>query len=200
MAAGFETHHHHGTSFGKVGSLSSSPFGPLDKPASRKIFAYLISILNASDADHDFTSLQPEDFGREPNLSRVISTFNNILLGLGQSLPPHLWECLDNIMDLKDCTIYTHKPPESYLADEPGCMWCMMWFFFNKRRKRVAYLHIKAIRHYSSPVLSALDVSRRRRKSASHGDMYDDSQDEYDLTYSSDSMMYDEVVGDLELE
>ncbi|ANB14421.1 RNA polymerase III-inhibiting protein MAF1 [Sugiyamaella lignohabitans] len=181
-----------------AGSLSSSPFGPLDQAASRKTFAYLISVLNASDPDRDFSSLQPEDFKREPSSTSVVNTFNNILFGQGLPVPPRLWETLDKNIDLKESSIYSHTPPEAFLADEPGTMWSMMWFFFNKRRKRVAYIHLKAVRHYQSPLLTAVD-SRRRRKDEIK-DEYDEDKDEYDLTYSSDSQMYDEVVGDLELE
>lgn len=178
--------------------LSSSPFGPLDQPHSRKIFAYLISVLNASDPDHDFSSLQPEDFKRELSSTSVINSFNNVLFGLGMPVPPRLWEVLDDLIDLKEANIYSHSPPQLFLADEPGTMWSMMWFFFNKRRKRVAFLHLKAVRHYSSPLLNAVGVGSKNQSSIH--DELDEHSDDYDLTNSSDSLMYDEVVGDLELE
>jgi hypothetical protein len=179
------------------GLLSSSPFGPLDQPNSRKVFAYLISVLNASDPDHDFSSLQPEDFKRELSSTSVVNSFNNVLFGLGMPVPPKLWEVLDDLIDLKEANIYSHSPPQLFLADEPGTMWSMMWFFFNKRRKRVAFLHLKAVRHYTSPLLTAVDGSRCKNSIHNERDEY---SDDYDLTNSSDSLMYDEVVGDLELE
>jgi hypothetical protein len=179
-------------------SLSSSPFGPLDQAASRKVFTYLISVLNAAHPDHDFTALQPQDFKKETNCTKVINAFNNILFGLGMPLRPHLWDYLDKQMDLSQCAIYSHTPPQSFLQDEPGVMWSVMWFFFNKRRKRVAHLHLQAVRHHHYPPLST-PVKRHVRSGSSIED-----EEEYDLTYSSDtSYNYideDEVVGGLEMD
>ncbi|GMF03265.1 unnamed protein product [Ambrosiozyma monospora] len=42
--------------------LESSPFGPLSKQSSRRLFAYLIGILNSSFPDHDFSTVQPSNF------------------------------------------------------------------------------------------------------------------------------------------
>ncbi|ODQ66829.1 repressor of RNA polymerase III transcription MAF1 [Nadsonia fulvescens var. elongata DSM 6958] len=136
-------------------SISPSPFGPLDQSASRKAYAYIISTLNASHPDHDFSSLQPTDFQREHSLSSVMSRFNNTVFGLGMPVPPQLWECLDNYMDLKDSHIYSLTPSSSSLTHEPGSLWSMMWFFFNKRRKRVCYMSVKATRlHYGSATMN----------------------------------------------
>lgn len=176
--------------------LSTSPFGPLDQPASRKTFAYLISVLNASQPDHDFSSLMPEDFKRETSSARVINTFNNVLFGLGMPVPPKLWELLDTEIELKDCTIYSHTPPQTFLDDQPGTIWSIMWFFFNKKKKRVAHLYLKSVRHHHSPILSSLEL---KNKNSNNSVINDD----YDLTYSSDtnSFMEDEaVIGGLEMD
>lgn len=192
-------------------SLSSSPFGPLDQAASRKVFSYLISVLNAAHPDHDFTSLQPQDFKKEPSCTKVINSFNNILFGLGMPLNPQLWEYLDSQIELSQCAIYSHSPPESFLADEPGLMWSIMWFFFNKRRKRVAHLHLEAVRHHH---YDDNDQRRYRQKKSvrSTGSSIDEEDEEYDLTYSSDTdynnlgedSYYldsnDQVVGGLEMD
>ncbi|CAN6663026.1 repressor of RNA polymerase III transcription Maf1p [Trichomonascus vanleenenianus] len=183
-------------------AYSESPFGPLDQPASRKTFAYLVSVLNATHPDHDFSSLQPEDFTRVPNAVKVINDFNNVLFGLGQAVPPGMWDALDEQIDLRDSVIYAHTPPQSFLEDEPGTMWSLMWFFYNKRRKRVAYLHIRAVRHHLSPLLNVmeLDSSAKQRRKSSFGE-YELEDPDYDLTYSSDTNSMDyEVVGGMEMD
>ncbi|KAK9458674.1 Maf1 regulator-domain-containing protein [Lipomyces oligophaga] len=168
-----------GTSFG------SSPFGPLDQVSSRRTFAYLIAVLNASHPDHDFSSLHPVDFKRERTANQVVSAFSNTLFGVGAPVPSGLWEVIDSHIDLKDCVIYSHTPSPSFLADEPGTIWSMMWFFFNKRRKRVCYLFLKGTRK-----------SFHRKAKTGLQTEEEDESDEDMASYGTD----DEIVGDLELE
>lgn len=167
-----------------------SPFGPLDQIASRRVFAYLVSVLNSSDPDHDFSSLLPEHFQRETNPNTVINSFNNALFGLGMPLPPRLWDCVNRIIDTNDCMTFSFSPPESFLADEPRLIWSMMWFFFNKRKKRVLYIHLKALRHHQSPNMGPRDPT------APFDFNNTPNESEYDLTQYSD----DEVVGGLEMD
>lgn len=181
-----------GVPVGSFSPITSSPFGDLSDSGSRKVFAYLIAILNASDPNHDFSVLQPDDFSRESSPSAVISSFNNVLFGLGMPIPPRLWDVLDDQIDMRDCTIFSFTPDATILADEPGALWAMSWFFFNKRRKRVACIALNARRHSLSPTLGPKIV----RSDVINGD----DEEDYDLTYSSDTDMYDEVVGELDLE
>lgn len=101
------------------------------------------------------------------------------------------------MMQLRHCAIYSHTPPDSFLADEPGVMWSVMYFFFNKKRSRVAHIHIKSVRHHHhhSPVLTSIDPSssRPRRGTRSSLDDYDDNDNDYDLTYSSEAS-FDEAM------
>ncbi|KAK9474334.1 Maf1 regulator-domain-containing protein [Dipodascopsis tothii] len=173
-------------------SIGASPFGPLDQVSSRKTFAYLIAVLNASHPDHDFSSLRPIDFKRERNSTQVINAFNNTLFGVGMPVPPRLWEVLDSHIDLRDCVLYSHTPSPSFLADEPGTIWSMMWFFFNKKRKRVAYLFLKGRRHAHHR--GSMSMDGRAKDAALALGEGEGEGDEMD--YGSD----DEIVGDLELD
>lgn len=178
-------------------SFSDSPFGPLDQAASRKAFAHLIAILNYTHPDHDFSSLQPADFRRERSPTTVINSFNNLLFASGIPVPATMWECLDRHINLKESAVYSHSPPESFLDDEPGTLWCYMWFFFNRRRKRVAYLHLTAIRSHHSPTLGR--DAFMNGGSGSGKERTTNGEEEYDLTIEGSESDYD-VVGDLELE
>ncbi|KAK9449215.1 Maf1 regulator-domain-containing protein [Limtongia smithiae] len=155
---------------------AASPFGPLDQVSSRRTFAYLVAVLNASHPDHDFSSLRPVDFKRERSASQAVNAFNNTLFAVGMPVPPRLWEIVDSHMDLKDCVIYSHTPPPSFLADEPGTIWSMMWFFFSRRRKRVCYLFLRGRRHTYSP-------SNRRKH---RGDSDDDDEEDDDISLMDD--------------
>ncbi|KAG5363477.1 Repressor of RNA polymerase III transcription MAF1 [Yarrowia sp. B02] len=181
-----------GVSVGSLSPLVSSPFGDMSDTASKKVFAYLIAILNASDPNHDFSVLQPDDFQREPSASAVIGSFNNVLFGLGMPIPHRMWDVLDLQIEMRDCTIFSFTPDATILADEPGALWSLSWFFFNKRKKRVACISLNARRHSLSPTLGPKVV----RSDVINGD----DEEDYDLTYSSDTDMYDEIVGELDLE
>lgn len=127
----------------------SSPFGPMDLGSNRKQYLYLISVLNASDPDRDFSGLQPDLFTRETNTSKVIAQISHILSSMGSKSPANMWELIDEQICLKDCNCYSLMMPDRVLADEQGCIWARMWFWFNKRRRRVVFLHLRAIRSYS---------------------------------------------------
>ncbi|KAK9456889.1 Maf1 regulator-domain-containing protein [Dipodascopsis uninucleata] len=170
------------SSMAGASSVGSSPFGPLDQVSSRRTFAYLVAVLNASHPDHDFSSLRPVDFKRERSANQVMNAFNNTLFSAGMPVPPMIWEVIDSQIDLKDCVIYSHTPSPTFLADQPGTIWSMMWFFFNKKRKRVAYLFLKGIRHPYN-----MNGSKKNDTASISDEMVD---------YESD----EEVVGDLELD
>ncbi|KAH1291172.1 RNA polymerase III-inhibiting protein maf1 [Aspergillus fumigatus] len=152
----------------------SSPFGPLSDHSSRRTFAYLIATLNASHPDYDFSHvLRPSDFRRERSLKRVMNTVDSTLFNLrpresiDMSPPspatisgsynsvashiwgPRMWRTIDEHMSLKECSYYSYSPDEDPSDADDGAIWSLHYFFFNRLRKRVCYLYIRAI-----PILS----------------------------------------------
>lgn len=151
----------------------SSPFGPLSDHSSRRTFAYLIATLNASNPDYDFSHvLRPSDFHRERNLKRVMNTIDTTLFNLrprendvtppspvtlsgsynssaSSTWGPRMWKIIDEHMSLKECSIYTYTPEEDPSDADDGAIWSLHYFFFNRLRKRVCYLYLRAI-----PILS----------------------------------------------
>lgn len=149
----------------------SSPFGPLSQVSSRRTFAYLIATLNASHPDYDFShNLRPTDFRRERSLKAVMNTIDTTLYNLrpssgmtlhvppqtsyvtaasppvaSQAWGPHMWSLVDKEMTLKDCTVYCWAPPDEPFDGEEGSIWSLNYFFFNKLRKRVAYLYVRGV-------------------------------------------------------
>ncbi|CCF58855.1 hypothetical protein KAFR_0F02580 [Kazachstania africana CBS 2517] len=121
--------------------INIGPFGPINEPASRRTFAYLIAILNASYPDHDFSLLEPNDFTRS-SLKSFISKFENSLYSLGKQPEEVVWDVINSHMTLADCKVYLYNPAKSFLEDEPGYLWSIMGFLFNKKRKRVAFIYL----------------------------------------------------------
>jgi hypothetical protein len=149
----------------------SSPFGPLSQVSSRRTFAYLIATLNASHPDYDFSHiLRPADFRKERSLKAVINTIDSTLYNLrpssgmtlqvpsqtsysttssapttSQSWGPHMWSLIDKEMALSQCTVYCWAPPDEPFDGDEGSIWSLNYFFFNKERKRVAYIYVRGV-------------------------------------------------------
>ncbi len=149
----------------------SSPFGPLSQVSSRRTFAYLIATLNASHPDYDFShTLRPADFRKERSLKAVINTIDSTLYNLrpssgmtlqvpsqtsyatassaspaSQAWGPHIWSTIDKEMTLKECTVYCWAPADEPFDEEEGSIWSLNYFFFNKERKRVAYIYVRGV-------------------------------------------------------
>ncbi|KAI9663709.1 MAG: hypothetical protein M1821_007199 [Bathelium mastoideum] len=173
----------------------ASPFGNLGHTSSRRTFAYLIATLNASHPDYDFSHiLRPTDFRQEKSLSRVIATIDSTLGNLRPRLAayspsaaltlstggskvwgPRMWKIIDEEMNLRQCSIYCYTPEEDPFDGEDAAIWSLAYFFFNRPRKRVCYLHLRGMSAMSqSPVYRpSLPIGGKREASPS-GDSVND--------------------------
>ena len=176
-------------------TLNLGPFGPLNQPSSRKTFASLISILNSSYQDHDFSSLEPTDFTKIP-LKTFISKFDNSLSSMGKKPDDSVWETINTHMSLGDCTVYEYNPVKSFLEDETGYLWSTIAFLFNKKRKRVAFMYLICSRRRTSSGDVGEDVMKPRRNLVLD-DYEPDLEGEYDLV-NDEVAISDESVDDLD--
>ncbi|KAK0769030.1 RNA polymerase III-inhibiting protein maf1 [Friedmanniomyces endolithicus] len=172
----------------------ASPFGPLSQITARRTFAYLIATLNASHPDYDFSHLlRASDFHKERSLRSIMTTVDSTLQNLrpkpsllylappvlSRSAPvvansmgsevwsPRMWTLIDAEMGLRQCEKYSFVPEEDPFDGEDGgaSVWSMHYFFFNKERKRVCYLHLRGLSVIShSPVHAPMSLGVRRRE------------------------------------
>ncbi|KAH3663826.1 hypothetical protein OGAPHI_005229 [Ogataea philodendri] len=177
-----------------------SPFGPLSLQSSRRVFAYLIAILNSVYPDHDFSSVQPNNFTLIPSSAELVQRINSLLISLGRSSRlDWIWQTINTHMDLDECTCFQYEPAQAFLNDLPGTLWCNMYFLFNKKKKRVAFLN------FSANILKDADASVSQRRNSKIGTLdeesgkFDETQEEYDLRYSQDhssEAIYEDVFED----
>ncbi|CCK72202.1 RNA polymerase III-inhibiting protein MAF1 KNAG_0J01210 [Huiozyma naganishii CBS 8797] len=169
--------------------INIGPFGPINEPSSRRTFAYLIAILNASYPDHDFSSLEPNDFTKN-SLKGFVSKFENSLYSLGKQPEEWIWEVINSHMTMPDCVVYQYSPSKSFLEDEPGYLWSLMFFLFNKKRKRVAFVYLIASR-LKKEGIERYSFSTNTNKRTTIG--YDDDifQGDYDLTNDENAIADD---------
>lgn len=122
-----------------------SPFGPLSQSRSRKLFGYLIAILNSTYPDHDFSTIQPTHFTLLDSATDLMAKVNNFLISVGKSTGLNwVWETINTHIELDNTICFQFEPQDSFLNDFPGVLWCNMYFIFNKKKKRVAFLYFMA--------------------------------------------------------
>jgi len=67
-------------------------------------------------------------------------------------------------MSLTDCNIYCWAPVEEPFDEEEGAIWSLNYFFFNKERKRVAYIYVRGV-----PVMTQSPRQRSMSKRSASG-------------------------------
>lgn len=81
-----------------------SPFGSLKEASTRKVFAYLIAILNTTYPDHDFSNLQPstENFRKVKSVDDLRHRFNNVMMSLGkrEDILSWIWDTINVYMEI----------------------------------------------------------------------------------------------------
>ncbi|KAI9294850.1 Maf1 regulator [Neoconidiobolus thromboides FSU 785] len=127
-----------------------SPFGPINLQSSRKTFFYLISTLNETFPDYDFSRLKHDQFIKTESLQMVMNSINYTLISAGaQSIlnQINLWDHIDFMIQLKDADIYSYVPDlDTDPFAEHGCIWSFNYFFFNKKLKRIIYFTCRGVR------------------------------------------------------
>lgn len=130
-------------------------------------------------------------------MKTMMNRFNTALFNAGKVIP-RMWEVIDQEMDLKDCVLYAYEPDnveDPYFAD--GLLWRLTYFLFNKHKKRVCYLYLRAISNSShmsqSQTMSAWkdsgdgDEDEDEDLWASENDsLWSDNYDAYDFVENMD--------------
>ncbi len=173
-----------------------SPFGPLSQSSSRKLFGYLIGALNATFPDHDFSTVQPNNFTLVPSTSELIAKVNSLLISMGKSTGlDWLWQTINTHMELDQCLCFQFDPQQSFL-DDLGVIWSNMYFIYNKKKKRVAFIYIMAT-VLNDTGNTSTTLRRRNSKVGTldeEGMKLGEEDGEYDLRYNTDyEPIYEDV-------
>jgi len=115
---------------------------------SNKLLFHLVSLLNASFGDYDFSDARGDDFHRVKSIETLKQQIESQLMPIlqEQRLVAQLWALLDEEIVFKECSIYSYNP--DYNSDpfsEDGCLWSFNYFFYNKRLRRILFCACRAI-------------------------------------------------------
>jgi len=122
--------------------LSASPFGPMIMKRSRELLIDLITVLNSSFTDYDFSGVRESQFVKE-ELGNVITQINSRLSSTVPNfgaIRDQLWMAIDKELNLKDCAVYSFTPDvdSNPFEDEGDVVWSFNYFFVEKKQvKRI---------------------------------------------------------------
>jgi len=181
--------------------LGSSPLGPLSESTTRRLLIDLISTMNASFPDHDFSSLRPEQFCKVFDVNQIITSVNKHLAPLTESYNStfldELWLNIDDVVKIQDCTVFSYLPD---MEDDPfsqgNQLWSFNYFLFNRSLKRIVY--------FTCIATSKFDASSDHLGSGGGGgNDYDDEYDDNDGRHmhgGDNEDMAEDFMGDWECE
>lgn len=115
---------------------------------AQKTLFHLISLLNASYTDYNFTDAKGEDFQRVHEYETVKMCVRSKLAALVRDKRlQQLWSTIEGEIHPKECMIYSYKSDAHMDAfNEDGILWSFNYFFANRRLKRILFLSCQAYR------------------------------------------------------
>ncbi|CAN0427963.1 unnamed protein product [Pylaiella littoralis] len=174
---------------------TSPSFGVLTDVGVRRTLVDLICTMNASFPDYDFSGMRPDNFEKEVSVSLVRNKVNAALAEISvihnKIFLESFWADLDEVMNLKNCEVYSYSPDMEGDPFTEGCLWSFNHFFLNKSLKRVLFLHCttKSKLHVMGDMMG-LD-----------SDADDEDQEENDLDLDNDNDNCPGfIMGDMDME
>ncbi|KAF0688380.1 Aste57867_20000 [Aphanomyces stellatus] len=119
--------------------------GNLADSNTRKLLINLISTMNASFPDYDFSDLKPEQFHKEVEMRSVVNSINTQLAEIvemdNMGFLEKLWESIVAAIQPADCEVYSYIPDMDGCSDpfSDGTLWSFNYFFYNKDLKKILY-------------------------------------------------------------
>jgi len=122
----------------------SSPLGPLALPSTRKLLISLITTMNNTFPDYDFSELRPDQF-TEKKLKDVVDSLNSLFLDLMdrtvKGFRAQFWKTLDEVIQTTDSQVFTYVPG---FGSSSGTLWSTNYFFFSKKLKKIVFFMVSA--------------------------------------------------------
>ncbi|CAE7551989.1 Maf1, partial [Symbiodinium microadriaticum] len=119
----------------------STSLGDLSEVSTRRLLIDLISTLNASFPDYDFSTATPDSFVQR-DLKFMLQNVNSYLAELtasNGSILEELWRAVDEVIVLRECEIFSYVPDMNEDPFSDGILWSFNFFVFNKELKRLCY-------------------------------------------------------------
>ncbi|TMW65727.1 hypothetical protein Poli38472_008369 [Pythium oligandrum] len=123
--------------------LSSSPLGPLTSSTTRKLLINLITTMNATFPDYDFSTVKPEQFCKEADYRIAVQRINHDLAEVfdleSNGFVEKMWESIAESIKPDECEVYSYIPDMDSDPFSDGNLSSFNYFFYNKNMKKILY-------------------------------------------------------------
>nr|CCA24287.1 conserved hypothetical protein [Albugo laibachii Nc14] len=133
---------------------SAQSIGALRDVATRKLLIDLITTMNATFPDYDFSGVRIEQFYKERSSQIALNRLNyhlaemmdsiaskEALEGINESLfAEKMWNAISTIIQPEECEVYSYIPDMESDPFSDGNLWSINYFFHNKRLKKILYV------------------------------------------------------------
>jgi len=118
---------------------------PEDSSCDTGTIVKLISLLNESFPDYDFSECTPDQFPQIHHIDQVTSEINAMLESvekIDSGFKKQFWKNIDSVISLAHCELYSYQPvTEDIIARGHG----FAYFFFNKKLKKIVFFLCNSI-------------------------------------------------------
>jgi len=126
-----------------VSSSSSTPLGSLADAPTQKLLINLISTMNASFPDYDFSNVGPDHFVRcdfksmRCFVNTQMSEMVEVLHCSG--FLERLWRAIELVIQPQNCDVYSYVPEYESDPLSDRTLWSFNYFLYNKAQKKILY-------------------------------------------------------------
>lgn len=182
----------------------ASSLGDLSEPSSRALLSDLITALNDTFPDYDFTDSKIDRF-KECGWDDAMRLLNPCLAEAVMMIPngsiflDSIWGAIDRVVGLKGCEVFlfNHHPDDfdnNDLSDEShGCLWEFNAFFFRASTGKLVYFTCSA-----RSLIRDMEIFRQQSDMLVSDDDDDDNQDQGMQEEETDDEMDDDNARQVE--
>eukprot|EP00744_Colponema_vietnamica_P001801 GILI01002940.1.p1 GENE.GILI01002940.1~~GILI01002940.1.p1 ORF type:complete len:243 (+),score=49.18 GILI01002940.1:100-828(+) len=162
-------------------AYAASPLGPLSDQNTKRLLINLISTMNESFPDYDFSNLRPEQFTREPHLNFVINTINTNLAEVAEKSThgflEMLWSGIESAINIRECDIFSYIPDlvSDPFSETAGILWSLDYFFYDRKQKKILFFALltksKSSALYDDELGSDTDSNDGRQRGGAGSDV-----------------------------
>ena len=182
------------------GHVVDSPIGPVSDPKTRKLLIDLISTMNASFPDYDFSTVSADHFVPEADINLVINKINKYVVEPIELTNPgfseKVWTAINDTIQIKEARVYSYVSDSDDDPMNEGSLWSFNYFFYNAAEKKIIYFTCYANSKFQSAPVGMEGVDDSGYGGEGKGMMAGDDLgggDEIQFAFAGDEDMDDEA-------